>query len=108
MSIIDEVAAERLRQINAEGFDTDRDDEEHPNGELALAAACYASPKRIFIAEQLAGRGYETFTSYADAWPWHNDWWKPKNRRRDLIRAAALIVAEIERLDRIEPPKEEP
>jgi hypothetical protein len=37
---------------------------------------------------------------YEDLWPWHDDWWKPKDRRRDLIRAAALIVAEIERLDR--------
>jgi hypothetical protein len=27
-------------------------------------------------------------------------WWKPKDRRRDLVRAAALIIAEIERLDR--------
>ena len=31
---------------------------------------------------------------------WSKDWWKPKDKRRDLIRAAALIVAEIERLDR--------
>jgi len=30
---------------------------------------------------------------------WAREWWKPKDRRRDLIRAAALIVAEIERLD---------
>ena len=34
-------------------------------------------------------------------WPgWAWSWWKPKNRRHDLIRAAALIVAEIERIDR--------
>lgn len=37
-----------------------------------------------------------------DAWPttWAEDWWKPKNPRRDLVRAAALLIAEIERLDR--------
>ena len=35
-----------------------------------------------------------------DLWPWAASWWKPKNRRRDLVRAAALIVAEIERIDR--------
>jgi hypothetical protein len=34
-------------------------------------------------------------------WPWEDKWWKPKDRRRDLVRAGALIVAEIERLDRL-------
>jgi hypothetical protein len=33
-------------------------------------------------------------------WPWSREWWQPKDRRRDLVRAGALIVAEIERLDR--------
>lgn len=38
----------------------------------------------------------------AKHWPlsWAKSWLKPKDRRRDLIRAAALIIAEIERLDR--------
>jgi hypothetical protein len=27
-------------------------------------------------------------------------WWKPKLRRENLVRAGALIIAEIERLDR--------
>jgi hypothetical protein len=29
-----------------------------------------------------------------------DEWWKPTNRRRDLVKAGALILAEIERLDR--------
>jgi hypothetical protein len=33
-------------------------------------------------------------------WPWSQDWWKPTNPRRDLVKAGALIAAEIERLDR--------
>lgn len=33
-------------------------------------------------------------------WAWHSRWWKPKDRRCNLVRAGALIVAEIERLDR--------
>ena len=37
---------------------------------------------------------------------WGLDWLKPKSPRRDLVRAAALIVAEIERLDRIKPKEE--
>ena len=37
-------------------------------------------------------------------WPhtWDASWWKPKDRRRDLVRAGALIIAEIERLDRLD------
>lgn len=36
-------------------------------------------------------------------WPWPSKWWKPKSQRRDLVRAGALILAEIERLDRQQP-----
>jgi hypothetical protein len=32
-------------------------------------------------------------------WPWTRDWWKPQDFRRDLVRAAALILAELERFD---------
>ncbi len=37
-----------------------------------------------------------------EGWPesWASCWFKPKDRRRDLIKAGALILAEIERLDR--------
>lgn len=101
-NIIDEITAERVRQINAEGWTAEHDDA-HDKGEMAAAAACYAAPFRVFRAIEKVGRGYEVFTAYVDAWPWHDQWWKPKDRRRDLVRAAALIVAEIERLDRSQP-----
>lgn len=39
MTVIDGIAAERQRQIDAEGFDAAHDDE-HTDGELANAAAC--------------------------------------------------------------------
>jgi hypothetical protein len=44
-----------------------------------------------------AGRSYPR---PPQQWPWLSKWWKPKDRRRDLVRAAALVIAEIERLDR--------
>lgn len=84
-SVIEEIAAERQRQIDGEGWTTEHDDE-HSRGEMANAAACYAAAE---ITAPCAG-----------LWPWPDSWWKPKSRRRDLIRAGALIVAEIERLDR--------
>lgn len=90
MSVVDEIAAERKRQVEAEGWSA-RHDDQHEEGELALAAMCYAAPDWL----------REFFTNNdIFIWPWDLTWWKPKNLRRDLIRAAALIVAEIERLDR--------
>lgn len=100
--VIEEIAVERQRQVDTEGWVIEHDDE-HTDGSLADVAACYAATTRTFKAEECVGRDYEVFTTYRDLWPssWDDQWWKPKERRRDLIRAAALIVAEIERIDRI-------
>lgn len=100
MSVIDEIATERRRQVTVEGFTASHDDM-HRSGELAGAAACYATQSvldgigRVDLREMVK-------RTISDLWPWATYWWKPKNRRRDLIRAAALIVAEIERMDRAE------
>lgn len=106
MSAIEEIAAERKRQIEGEKFDTAHDDK-HVQGELARAAACYAMVAGAATAI-LAGRGekgelanYANTSPPKNVWPWARYWWKPRDRRRDLIRAGALIVAEIERLDRL-------
>jgi hypothetical protein len=32
--------------------------------------------------------------------PWDRSWWRPGSRRRNLVKAAALLIAEIELLDR--------
>lgn len=87
MSGIDDIAAERRRQIEDEGWTAEHDDE-HDNGEMAIAAACYAGDRRKFNM------------AAPPAWPWSTLWWKPKDRRSDLVRAGALIAAEIDRLDR--------
>lgn len=80
-----DVLAERQRQISTEGWSTAHDDE-HRAGELALAAGKYAS----------AAAGWAS----AGQWPWEQEWWKPGTARRMLVKAGALILAEIERLDR--------
>lgn len=85
--IIKEIKAERRRQRKSEGWSLKHDDA-HESGELAAAAACYAMPRKY--PKSTVPRG----------WPWDEGWYKPHGRRRDLIRAAALIVAELERLDR--------
>ena len=98
-NIIDEIAAERRRQIDKEGWTIEHDDQ-HDKAELALAAAAYATHTALF--RDADSKTYKPLVSPA-IWPWSPNWWKPKNPRRDLIRAAALIVAEIERLDRCKP-----
>ncbi|HFS0973858.1 TPA: hypothetical protein ACHY2P_005534, partial [Pseudomonas aeruginosa] len=93
-----DVQAERRRQVEAEGWTPEHDDE-HDSGEIACAAACYAlppaHPARIEGALGRYGRD-------PNIWPWTRDWWKPapNDRRRELIKAGALVLAEIERLDR--------
>lgn len=89
-AVTDEIYWERRRQIEVEGYPPDHD-EYNSGGELAAAAACYAL--------SASGPGCEG-DDPPPMWPWVAEVWKPKNPRRDLIRAAALIVAEIERLDR--------
>lgn len=97
VTVIDEIAAERRRQIEGEKFATELDDG-YVHGELARAAVCYA----WFASATDKNRDGPHRRSPPAIWPetWSHRWWKPKDRRRDLIRAAALIVAEIERLDR--------
>lgn len=98
---IEMIAAERERQITQEGWTTDHDDR-HRSGELGDAAACYA------MSERHRGRVIWDSTVRRLIWPWDATWWKPTpptvehngNRIRDLVKAGALIVAEIERLQR--------
>lgn len=100
-AVID-VLAERIRQVEAEGWTSEHDDQ-HSRGEMASAAGVYAlaagstdyrwvlrgSPPNDYLAAAL------------ELWPWDRSWFKPKDRRRDLVKAGALILAEIERLDRL-------
>lgn len=90
-----DVMAERLRQITAEGW-THCNDDAYQTGDLANAAACYAMTAPMMDRDRTAPA----------IWPWAASWWKPTNRRRDLIKAGALILAEIERLDRTAAPTE--
>ena len=65
-----------------------------------MAAACYAATRPIYTYSMEYADGVTGIIRMDGAWPWDSGWWKPKNRRHDLVRAAALVVAEIERLDR--------
>jgi hypothetical protein len=97
--VIGEIAAERKRQVASEGWSTEHDDD-HDRDEMARAAACYALPERYRKMTVRDDDGDSTPTEVPELWPWSVVWWKPKSPRRDLLRAGALIIAEIERLDR--------
>lgn len=85
---IELIAEERKDQKLREGYSDDHDDQ-HRAGEIAMAAVCYAMPS--FVRDGPLWRAY---------WPWERDDWKPtpKNRVRELVKAGALIAAEIDRL----------
>jgi len=101
------IAAERQRQIDAEGWTTDHDDG-HDEGELALAAACYAIPDDGDASEpvRFPTRSLLDGKEIPPLWPWEGRWYKrtPHDRRRELVKAGALIAAEIDRLQRAEHP----
>lgn len=116
------IAAERARQVDAEGW-TAEHDRSHGDQSLAWAAASYAAPDLVFRRtgfesavghgpRRNAGRTAYTWT-FRDPWPWVNgDKREPRpwpdrevskgpnvqQRIRELAKAGALIAAEIDRL----------
>lgn len=99
------VLAERQRQIQAEGWSADHDNT-HDDGELASAGACYAANAGILTGENSPAGDW--YPKPPKDWPWDRRWWKPSGFRRDLVKAAALILAEGERFDRNRKRKPEP
>jgi hypothetical protein len=102
-----DVIAERERQKTVEGWTLEHDDQ-HEFGDIALAAAAYAanSSRRGHQGDVFVSRNNRPahragwFNLPGLLWPWDISWWKPKDPRQDLVRAGALILAEIERIDR--------
>jgi len=96
-----DVLAERQRQVSIEDWTPEHDDA-HACGEIAAFAALYAMPS--------AARDWPaTETGYGDTFgaALCPEDWQPKfgDRRRELVKAGALVLAEIERLDRAAAPK---
>lgn len=79
-----DVLAERHRQIVVKGWTPEHDDT-YIGCELAAAAISYTEP--------MEAENY---------WPadWHDDSFRPSDYRRNLVKAAALLIAELERVDR--------
>lgn len=107
---VEMIAEERRRQVESEGWTPEHDDD-HRGGQLAIAAACYAIPEKAREG-RVGGRvASVTFDILRWLWPWQEPqyrgpiwlrWWKPTpdDRVRELVKAGALIAAEIDRLNR--------
>lgn len=90
------IAEERQRQIDVEGW-TKEHDTQHKDGELAKVAICYADPVPHY---KVINRLTQVRVPNFNFWPktWGLGWFKPTNRIRNLVKAGALIAAEIDRL----------
>lgn len=95
---IELITEERQRQIEDEGWTPDHDDNEHNDGDLAYAGAAYALAD---LYRRAVSKGYDPTPH---CWPFKRGCFKPTpdDRIRELVKAGALIVAEIERLQRLE------
>lgn len=109
------ITEERERQVNEEGWSPEHDDDGyHANGELALFACCLASPILLFYKDDRQDE-----VAFCDLYPsdWDHQYDKRKRddgdlipnselplpeRIRNLVKAGALIAAEIDRLHRLE------
>lgn len=109
MNGVELIAAERQRQIEIEGWTPEHDDE-HDGNQLAMAAACYASPVPLNAKIEApcgcreASCQHSPFGKHiwVPAWPFEAKWDKrgKHDRLRQLTISGALIAAEIDRLQR--------
>jgi hypothetical protein len=123
------IAEERQRQIDVECW-TKEHDSEHENFELSAAACCYASHnisqqlEKIHHTNQSPLAEFKIYdfgesdffinngdrgdrrlrkAGWKNGFPWDYKWWKPsKDPIKNLVKAGALIAAEIDRLQNSE------
>lgn len=95
------IAEERARQIQSEGWTADHDDG-HRRLQMTRAAACYLlnTWEKSKLEESATGR-HVVAAAVNVLWPWEQEWWKPSSDPvRNLVKAGALIAAELDRLQR--------
>lgn len=95
------IAIERKRQVEKEGWTVEHDNN-HADICLAVAGSSYA----LDVASNHTGEDklwkpiYKNVSK--DVWPFDEEWFKPTpdDPIRQLVKAGALIAAEIDRLNR--------
>jgi len=95
-----DVLTERRRQMSVEGWTPEHDDGLSP-GVLAASAACYALQVAADLSATDSAYWSRTFaTTTPNLWQFDHEWWKPGPPRRMLEKAAAMLLAEMEKVDR--------
>jgi hypothetical protein len=94
-----DITSERARQIAFEGYDEDHDDK-HAKGELTVAAICYLRVAMTHVYPD--SHSAAAPVGPPSDWPFSPAQYKPDwtSARGNLVKAGALIAAEIDRLDR--------
>lgn len=93
---IDLIAEERARQVILEGFD-DFHDAAHTDSELLKAADSYLCA--VITPDEEGDENGKSRPAWD--WPWDKARWKPSDDPiRNLVKAGALIAAEIDRMQR--------
>ena len=91
-----DVAAERAKQRIKW---TDAQDDEYDPGELSSGGAAYALAAADCMFPGSQGDG-DYRMKPPPMWPWSGATWKPGTNRDNLRKAAAMCIAEMDRLDR--------
>lgn len=84
------ISLERRRQVVEEGYDARHDKGETVNN-LIQAAMAYC---------EVCFTGNTVLDSLKFGWPWRTTCFKPKDYKRNLVRAGALIAAAIDKLEK--------
>jgi hypothetical protein len=83
--------------VSVEGW-TPQHDDNYRQAELTNAASAYAEAAAMQMYGDVGGPDLEIAP---DCWPWAMFYWRPaSNPIRNLVKAGALIAAEIDRLQR--------
>lgn len=97
LSGVELIKRERVRQVSTEGW-TQKHDDNHDMGELLHAAQSY-----VMIADAQTNKVALPTCFVPKFWPWELKWFKPsRDQVQNLVKAGALIAAEIDRIKRIE------
>jgi hypothetical protein len=98
LDALEAVLAERIRQMEAEGWSPDWDDRERRRGQLASAAASYALSvaQKAVVHARTGSLDVKPSAPHA-AWPFPMLAWKPASMRRMAVKANALLLAELAR-----------
>lgn len=90
MNGVELIAIERKRQIEELGYDYTHD-ALYANNQLAIAGGTYAI--NPIINDAMIDQNGKPYL-----WPWSEEYWRPspENRIKELIKAGALIAAQID------------